>query len=79
MQLDIPISAFTRVTDALRQLDADTLVVVCDILAELGLLVSPRADGGFDFETLLNRAKRLVIQELMKIKGVTTHEKAQTY
>lgn len=67
MVLDIPVSSFVNLSDRLSCLSDNELVLVVDILADLGLCVSRRSDGGFDFESLINRAKRLVVEELMKI------------
>lgn len=40
--------------------------LVRDVLADLGLVCVPTNDGGYEFECILDRAKRLVVEELMK-------------
>lgn len=66
MKLEVTPVMLLRLSESLVALDRRAFVVVADALADIGLIVSPRDDGGFEFETVINRANRLVAQELMK-------------
>lgn len=66
MTLDISPSQLVSLASTLSALHRRERKAAYDVLADIGLLVSGRSDGGWEFETLIDRAKRMVLEELHK-------------
>lgn len=66
MHIDIDPSQMVAIADLLAGRNKKAVELVCDVLAQIGICLTPKDDGSFEFETMINRAKRLVVEELMK-------------
>lgn len=66
MHIDINPLQMVAVADLLNGRNKKAVELVCDVLAHIGVCLTLKDDGSFEFETMINRAKRLVVEELMK-------------
>lgn len=66
MTIDISNRQLYRLARRLARMNPDLFRLVSDILADVGICAVERSDGFIQVESMLNRVKRLVCEELMK-------------
>lgn len=66
MVIDISSRQLRRLVSRFACMNAELFDLVRDLFADVGIFVVERTDGSIHIESMLNRAKRLVREELMK-------------